>query len=298
MLRLPDLDHSKAAILNSLRSPASRRAYEFALNEFIAWYCSEPRLAFNRVVVLRYRLSMEARGLAAASINQRLAAVRRLAYEASDCGLLSPDLAAGIRRVKGVRQLGSRSGNWLRLEQCSELLRGVKGDDARGKRNRAILSTLVGCGLRRTELAELRIENIQMRQGKWAIVDLVGKGGHIRTVPVPQWVKEALDGWISAAGITRGRVFRAVSRGGYAWGMGVTPNVVWTVVRDVCKRSGIDNVAPHDLRRTCAKLCHGAGGELEQIQFLLGHISIQTTERYIGCQQNLGSPVNERFRLL
>ncbi len=298
VLRLPDLDHSKAAILNSLRSPASRRAYEFALNEFIAWYCSEPRLAFNRVVVLRYRLSMEARGLAAASINQRLAAVRRLAYEASDCGLLSSDLAAGIRRVKGVRQLGRRSGNWLTLEECSELLRSITGDDTKSKRDRAIVSTLVGCGLRRTELVDLRIENIQMRQGKWAIVDLVGKGGHIRTVPIPQWVKEALDAWISAAGITRGRVFRAVSRGGYPWGIGVTPNVIWVVVRDICKRGGFDNVAPHDLRRTCAKLCHGAGGELEQIQFLLGHISVQTTERYLGCQQNLGSPVNERFRLL
>ena len=110
VLRLRDLDHSKSAVLNSLGSPASRRAYEFAIDEFIAWYCSEPRLAFSRVVVARYRLSLEARGLAASSINQRLAAVRRLAYEAADCGLLSPELAAGIRRVKGVKQLGRRSG--------------------------------------------------------------------------------------------------------------------------------------------------------------------------------------------
>ena len=121
-LRLRDLDHSKSAILNSLGSPASRRAYEFAIDEFIAWYCSEPRLAFNRVVVTRYRLYLEARGLAASSINQRLAAVRRLAYEAADCGLLSPELAAGIRRVRGVKQLGRRSGNWLSLEQCSTIL--------------------------------------------------------------------------------------------------------------------------------------------------------------------------------
>jgi site-specific recombinase XerD len=297
VLRLPDLDHSKTAILNSLRSPASRRAYEFALNEFIAWYCSEPRLAFNRVVVLRYRLSLEARGLASASINQRLAAVRRLAYEASDCGLLSADLAAGIRRVKGVRQLGKRSGNWLTLDQCSDLLRVINRDDLNGKRDCAIISTLVGCGLRRTELAELRAESIQMRQGRWAIVDMVGKGGHIRTVPMPQWVKQALDCWMSAAGIVRGRIFRAVSRGGVAWGIGVTPNVIWAVVRDVCKRGGLDNVAPHDLRRTCAKLCHSSGGELEQIQFLLGHVSVQTTERYLGCKQNLGSPVNDRFAL-
>jgi hypothetical protein len=115
VLRLSDLDHSKAAVLNSLTSLASRRTYEYAIEEFIAWYCSEPRLAFNRFVVTRYRMQLEARCLAAATINQRLAAVRRLAYEASDCGLLSADLAAGIQRVKGAKQLGLRSGNWLSL---------------------------------------------------------------------------------------------------------------------------------------------------------------------------------------
>jgi hypothetical protein len=114
VLRLPDLDHSKAAVLNSLTSPASRRVYEYAINQFIAWYCSEPRLALNRIVVVRYRMHLESRSLAANTINQQLAAVRRLAHEAADSGLLSPELAAGINWVKGVKQLGCRSGNWYR----------------------------------------------------------------------------------------------------------------------------------------------------------------------------------------
>src|SRR5437879_4234832 len=100
VLRLPDLDHCKTAVLNSLGSPASRRVYEYAIDQFIAWYCSEPRLAFNRIVVVRYRMYLESRHLAANTINQQLAAVRRLAHEAADAGLLSPDLAAGISRVK------------------------------------------------------------------------------------------------------------------------------------------------------------------------------------------------------
>jgi hypothetical protein len=104
VLRLPDLDHCKLAVLNSLGSPASRRVYEYAIDQFIAWYCSEPRLAFNRIVVVRYRMHLESRGLAANTINQQLAAVRRLAHEAADSGLLSPELAAGISRVKGVKQ--------------------------------------------------------------------------------------------------------------------------------------------------------------------------------------------------
>src|SRR6266566_6980157 len=107
VLRLPDLDHSKLQVLNSLRSPASRRVYEYAIDQFIAWYCSEPRLAFNRIVVMRYRMHLESRGLAANTINQQLAAVRRLAHEAADSGLLSPELAAGISRVKESSSSGS-----------------------------------------------------------------------------------------------------------------------------------------------------------------------------------------------
>jgi hypothetical protein len=113
ILRLPDLDHSKTAVLNTLSSPDSQRAYRFAIEDFVGWYCSEPRLAFNKTVVLRYRLQLEARRLSPSTINLRLAAVRRLAYEAADSGLLSPELAAGIRRVKGAKKLGIRLGNWL-----------------------------------------------------------------------------------------------------------------------------------------------------------------------------------------
>jgi hypothetical protein len=148
VLALPDFEQAKSAVLNSLTSASGQRTYDHAITEFVAWYCSEPRLAFNRTVVLRYRIHLEQRHYAPATINLRLA-VRRVAYEAADAGLLSPELAAGIRRAKGVRRLGVRLGNW---------------------------------------------------------------------------------------------------------------------------------------RRTCARLCHLAGGELDQIQFLLGHVSIQTTERYLGSR--------------
>jgi len=235
--------------------------------------------------------------LAANTINQQLAAVRSLAHEAADAGLLSPELAAGISRVKGVKQLGFRAGNWLSAEQCSEVLRTAFGTSMRAKRDCAMLATLFGCGLRRSELVGLDVNDMQMRQGHWAVVDLIGKGGHIRTVPIPHWVKAALDDWTTAAGITEGRIFRAVARAGKVWGDGISQNVVWYVVKGCCEKAGLQHIAPHDLRRTCAKLCHTSGGEIEQIQFLLGHASVQTTERYLGCKQNLGHPVNDLFRL-
>jgi site-specific recombinase XerC len=175
ILRLPDLDHSKLAVLNSLASPGSRRVYQYAIEQFIAWYCSEPRLAFNRIVVLRYRMFLEGRGLAANTINQQLAAVRRLPYEAADAGLLSPELAAGIARVKGIKQLGHRSGNWLSLDQSSEVLKHACGNSLRAKRDYAMLAMLLGGGLRRSELVGLEIDEVQTRQDHWAIVDLVGR---------------------------------------------------------------------------------------------------------------------------
>jgi len=293
ILRLPDLDHAKVAVLNTLGSPDSQRSYRFAIDDFISWYCSEPRLALNKTVVLRYKLQLEARHLASSTINLRLAAVRRLAYEAADTGLLSPELAAGIRRVKGAKKLGVRLGNWLSPNEAKALLDSADVQTVRGKRSRGILAVCLGCGLRRSKLAHLTVEHLQRREDHWAIVDLIGKGGHIRTVPVPNWVKSALDLWMEAASISSGRVFRRVNKSGYVWRTGVTEKVVWSVVRESAAKAGIAKLAPHDLRRTCARLCHLAGGELEQIQFLLGHVSVQTTEQYLGCRQRLKNAVND-----
>ncbi len=183
VLRLPNLDHAKTSVLNRSSSPRSRRNYKFTMEQFIDWYCSEPRLALNRTVVLRFRLHVESLELAAGTINQRLATVRRLAYEAADSGLLSPELAAGIRRVKGVKQLGCRAGNWLNQDQARLLLEKASGQGSR----HVMLAILLGCGLRRAELSALRREDIQIRQGHWVIVDLVGKGNHVRAVPMPGW---------------------------------------------------------------------------------------------------------------
>ena len=295
VLRLPDLEHAKTAVLNSLTSLDAQRGYRHAIDEFVDWYCSEPRLALNRTVLLRYRSHLESRQLAPDTINLRLGAVRRLAYEAADCGLLSADLAAGIRRVKGVKKIGVRLGNWLTAEQGHALWHAPDHQRLKGKRDRALLALLLACGLRRHEAVALRLEDLQQREEHWAIVDMVGKGGHIRTVPVPDWVRNELNEWLIAAAIDRGRLFRRVNKVGRAWGEGITEKAVWHIVKESAKTVGIARLAPHDLRRTCARLCHASGGELEQIQFLLGHVSVQTTERYLGCKQRIRAAVNDRI---
>jgi site-specific recombinase XerD len=295
VLRLPDLEHARTAVLNSLNSADSQRGYRHAIDEFVDWYCSEPRLAFNRIVVLRYRSYLEARQLAPGTINLRLGAVRRLAYEAADCGLLSAELASGICRVKGVRKLGVHLGNWLTAEQSHALWQSPDIRRLKGKRDRALLALLLACGLRRHEAVKLRIDELQQREDHWAIVDLRGKAGHIRTVPIPDWVMAELDEWLRAADIDRGKIFRRVTKMGRTLGEGMTEKAVWHIVKDCAQRIGVTKLAPHDLRRTCARLCHESGGELEQIQFLLGHVSVQTTERYLGCKQRIQSAVNDRI---
>lgn len=294
---IPELEQSKANVLATLPSAHSRRSYEHAISKFIDWYCSEPRLGFNRSAVVRYRSFLESLALAAATINLHLSAIRRLADESAESGWLSPEQATGIRRVRGVRQLGRKVGNWLTCEQAQHVLDATDGNTLRGKRDAAMLGVLLGCGLRRSEVAVLTVDQLQVRENHWVIADLAGKGGRVRTVPVPGWCKGLLDVWLSASGVTEGRVFRNLRKNGLCQEPGVTVNVVWDVVKRCASNAGIDHLAPHDLRRSCARLCHESGGELEQIQFLLGHSSVQTTEQYLGSKQKLRQAVNDRFQI-
>jgi integrase len=226
-----------------------------------------------------------------------MSAIRKLAAEAADNGLLAPELAAGIARVRSAKSVGIRTGNWLSVRQAQSLLNAPDVSTVRGLRDRAILAVLLGCGLRRSEVAALSFTHIQQRDGRWCIVDLRGKHGRVRTAPMPTWVKVAIDAWTAAASLAEGSLFRPVNRADRARGEHLGEKVVWQMLRQYADAVGVTGIAPHDLRRTCAKLCRAAGGELEQIQLLLGHASVQTTERYLGTKQDLTHAPNDAIRL-
>jgi site-specific recombinase XerD len=287
----------KALVLDSVSSPITKRVYNLGLDEFFAWFGQEPRPGFTKATVSAWRVALEARGLGSVSINVRITAVRKLAVEAADNGLLAPDLAAGISRVKGAKSKGVRVGNWLSVQQAQKLLNAPDIATKKGLRDRAMLAVLLGCGLRRSEVAALTLKHIQQRDGRWCIVDLVGKHGRVRTIPVPTWVKVAIDAWTAAAGLTGGHVLRPVGRGDRVLGERMTEKVVWQLLQPYAKAAGVPGIAPHDLRRSCAKMCRAAGGELEQIQLLLGHASVQTTERYLGTKQDLVHAPNDGIKL-
>ena len=146
-------------------------------------------------------------------------------------------------------------------------------------------------------MTTLRFEDFQLREGRWVITDLRGKGGDIRTIPVPAWVKQSVDSWSFEAGVNAGPSLRSIKKAGRISGDGFTPKAIWAIVKANAKSCGLATIAPRDLRRTCARLCHQAGGELEQIQFPLGHVSIQTTERSLGCKQRFRDAVNDHIGL-
>jgi site-specific recombinase XerD len=287
----------KSLVLDSVSSPITRRVYNLGLDEFIAWYTQEPRAGFTKATVATWRVVLEGRGLGSVSINVRITAVRKLAVEAADNGLLAPELAAGIARIKGVRSQGVRVGNWLSLLQAQTLLNTPDPRTKKGLRDRAMFAVLLGCGLRRSEVTALTMRHVQQRDNRWCIVDLVGKHGRVRTIPMPTWVKNAIDAWTSAAGVMDGHLFRPVIRGDQVRGLKMSEKVVWQLLQPYAEAAGLAGIAPHDLRRSCAKMCRAAGWELEQIQLLLGHSSVQTTERYLGTKQDLAHAPNDAIKL-
>jgi site-specific recombinase XerD len=284
-------------VLDSVPSPLTRAMYQKALRDFFAWWGEQERPEFTKATVQAHRTALQAKGYAASTINQRLAAIRKLAVEAADNNLLSLEHAAAIARVKGIPKSGTRTGNWLTEKQAGQLINAPTPKTLKGKRDRALLGLLVGCGLRRRELSNLSVQDIQQREGRWVIVDLEGKHGRVRSVPVPPWVKVAVDDWLAAVNFTDGRIFCAVNRHGKITSRTISEQAVLDNVRQYGKQIGLEDIRPHDLRRTCAKLCRNRGGELEQIQLLLGHSSIQITEQYLGTKQDLQRAPNDRFVL-
>lgn len=289
------IDHSQSEqlrktmrvlVLDGISSLHTRRAYEHALDEFLVWFHADPARRLDKATVQSYRAELEKKHLAASSINVRMSAIRKLAAEAGDNGLLPPQVAAAVGRVHGARRAGMRLGNWLAREEAEQLLALPNRITIKGLRDRALLGALVGAGLRRSEASRLTFEHLRRREGRWVIADLLGKHGRLRTVPIPDWCKTMIDEWAGVAAISCGAVFRGIYRSGRIRRTPLSPQSIFSVVKAYAALLGT-RLAPHDLRRTWAKLAHKGAAPLEQIQLSMGHASIVTTELYLGVKQNL-----------
>lgn len=274
-------------VLDGLPSEHSRRAYSRALREFFEWRRDLGNPALSKALVQRYAADLREQGLSSSAINQQLSAIRKLVLEAADNNLIDSAAAIAIKNIKGARNEGRRTGNWLSQAQAQAWLNAPDISTLKGLRDRALLAVLLGCGLRRAEAASLSFEHLQQREGRWVIVDMFGKRDKVRSVPVPSWMKAAIDEWSRQSGITEGMIFRHINKAGKIMGEGITPQAIRNIVAEYSLKLADARVAPHDLRRTFAKLSYKGGAKLDQIQLSLGHESINTTEKYLGVEQDL-----------
>ena len=273
-----------AMVENSLTSEHSRRAYRKAITDFLEWWAANGNPPMIKASILEYRSTLTG---SPASINLKMSAIRKLASEAADNGMMDQAIANGISRIPGVSSHGVRAGNWLTKRQAQEILIIPDIDTLKGLRDRAVLAVMIGGGLRRSEIAGLTFEHIKQRDSRWVIVDLIGKGNRVRSVPISSWVKLAIDEWAASAGISQGLVFRSVHKGGFIQHGSITPQAVRDIVKEYGAQIGMSELAAHDLRRTFAKLSHKGGAGVDQIQLSLGHASLKTTEKYLGVSQDL-----------
>lgn len=287
----------RTMLTNSVPSGHTRRAYAKAFDDFFA-LAARTGQPISRLLFQQYRAEMVDAGLGGSTINVRLSAVRKLVNEARENGLVDPSNAGRIVSVPNVPAEGVRLGQWLTVEQTRDLVAVPDRSRLKGKRDHAILSILAQSALRREEAAHLDMSHIQLREGRWVLADIRGKRGRVRTVALPAGAKSAIDEWTRAAGITSGPVFRRLTRSGRVLpGEGLGVWAIWDVVVTSAKAIGIEGFGPHDARRSCAKLCRKKGGKLEQIQFMLGHESIETTALYTACEQEIAVAVNDGLGL-
>lgn len=279
----PAIEELRRILIRALDTSESRRAYVKAFDDLAEMMRSSGRM-LSRDLLMDYRRAMLDRGLDAGTVNLRLAGIRRMLREAKANGYASSEEVERILEgVANVKKRGQRTGRWLTPEQARALLAVPDPATMRGKRDRVILWVLLTCALRREELASLRIENIEQRDGRWVFVDLRGKGNKLRTVAIPAHTREVIREWTEAAGITTGPLLRRLSKSGRLLEEGYSGMAIWKVVGRAARAIGLEHLAPHDLRRTCARLCRKNGAGLEQVQKLLGHESILTTQIYLGA---------------
>lgn len=278
----PDYSALIPAVLTAVESPNTKSVYGSALRRFFAWFAAtRPADGFGRASIMQYRDHLLSQRLSSSTVNLQLSAIKKLADEAASNGWLDAVTAYSISKVKGLPIRRTRTGRWLTVEQARELLSVTHADTLIGLRDRALLWLLVGCGLRISEALAVTVEQIEERQGRIVLRDVVGKGNRVRVVPVPTNGYAALYEYLTRAGITSGCILRNVNYMGVAHGSRMTRSGATQRVYVCAKAAGI-KLSCHDLRRTFGGLAKRGGAPVSEIQRSYGHASSDTTDRYLG----------------
>jgi len=273
----PALEKLVNLTIGRLESPHTKRAYMNALMHFFAW-CGPRILSWETVNA--YRVHMMENGTKGPTFNLRLVAIRKLCETAFLAKDLSLDDYERIKRVQGQKKQDAKTGTWLTLEELQRLL-----DAPTDPRDKALIATLMGAGLRRDEICTIRVESFRRVRTVWALADLTGKGKKLRNVPIAQWCATLIQQWLAHSSLLPTHyLFPRLSRRGTITNIPMTGQNVYRIVRKYASPLGFD-IAPHDLRRSFARIAEESGANLRQISLSLGHNSVTTTEIYLGRNQ-------------
>jgi integrase len=261
-------------------APGSRVSYEAAIREYLQWATLEKHPGPFASVSAFSRYLVEVRGLSFGTANQKLSAIRTFYRTAANMGAISEADFRAVREVKNIRRQGQKYGNWLTWEQAKALLSQPDPLILKGRRDIAILAVFMGCGLRRSEVCNLTWDHLVQQGDTWLIRNLIGKHNRVRTVPLPKWVKDAIDLYRPEQGEPTAHIFVSIDRHGHER-EAITPHALWLIIAEYATKAGIAECAPHDLRRSFATLARSNGAELEELQAILGHQSVATTQQYL-----------------
>lgn len=271
-----------------LTSPHTSRSYASAIARYLAYLATTPdptNITRHSVQSYLDHCRSLPRPLSASTLNLHLSAIRRLTSELVAHGAAPDSLHRSVSSIKSIPNRGVRAGNWLTKEEAQLLL------DSTGPAtlDRVIIAILLGCGLRRAELRNLTHTHIQQREGRWCIVDIIGKGGRVRTIPMPSWCKAIIDEYLAGPELKSVPDQRLDLPQDSIMLCPYTETTIYNIVRRLSVAAGLRPITPHDLRRTFSKLARKGGAALEQIQLSLGHESVQTTQRYLGTEIDYAS---------
>lgn len=282
--------------LEAVASSHTRRMYDRALKRLAAWLDGRE---LSYTVAREYKAEMVQTGFSPQNINAHLAALRFYSREQAKAGQMTIEQAESVCQVEGAKVKGRKLGNWLSIEEAEKLLNAPDVSTPLGLRDRAILALLIGAGLRRSEVVSLQVKHFERRTvtdedgraaKRWMLVGITGKHSRTRNIPVADWVKALMDQWTARASITSGYLFRPVSWSEKKFWLKDEPLDAATLFY-IVKRHGWQaergQIAPHDLRRTFARLAYEGAAPLAQIQLALGHANQVTTENYVNAAQDL-----------
>lgn len=286
----------------AIGAESSKRDYARELRQFFSWYETMAFAypdGFCRSTVMAYREAMQTAGRGPVSINKALCAIRALAREAGANGYMPSDEAARIEQVPQVERRGSRLGTWLSLAELKTVLTSVPPTTPnRGMRDRAAMWLLGACGLRREEAAALRYRQLQMRDGRPVLVDVLGKGGKLRSIPVHRLAADSVAAWCLMAGITDpdAYILPTIHNPDTITTMPASGARLYDACVRYCRELGM-TFRPHDLRRTFALLAEDGGAPLREISEALGHSSVTTTEIYLRAPRSMTRAATDKIAL-